>query len=284
MVFVPSDGLTGGGGAGGATGGAGRSRPALPGQPEPRARPAAAAPSVGATSLDVAARVARPGAAGSGGTGGLAGTGGAAGRGGAGRRGGDGRRGRAGGTGGVAGTGGAAGRGGTGGAAGRGGTGGAPCTSTAEFCYNGADDDCDGRIDCEDSDCTPIAQCAPLDAGGARIGVMLAATDLPAELHRHDGPQPESLRRRLRGMSCRPPTVTSCSATISSFMTATDCGNQNNPTRPKQRSARRKRARHPTGSAATSEPSTVSRRGRSRPRSAARVCRRGPRRPDPPAG
>ena len=131
-------------------------------------------------------RAGRPGGAG---RAALAGTGGAAGRGG---------------TGGVAGTGGAAGRGGTGGAAGTGGGRAgrhrrrAACVPIAEFCYNGADDDCDGKIDCADSDCTPVAQCVPLDAGGARIGVMVAATrDLPAELHRHDRPQPDSLRRPL---------------------------------------------------------------------------------------
>ena len=158
-----------------------------------------------------AARVARPALPAAAGTGGVAGTGGAAGRGG---------------TGGVAGTGGAAGRGGTGGVAaragrpggaaraaaagtggavGRGGTGGAPCVPTAEFCYNNADDDCDGRIDCADSDCTPIAQCVPLDAGRREDRPDGGGhRDLPAELHRHDRPQPDPLRRRLRGMLVPP--------------------------------------------------------------------------------
>ncbi|HET7546027.1 MAG TPA: hypothetical protein VFK05_39430 [Polyangiaceae bacterium] len=35
------------------------------------------------------------------------------------------------------------------------------CTSHPEDCFNGKDDDCDGKVDCQDSDCTPQAMCVP---------------------------------------------------------------------------------------------------------------------------
>ena len=79
---------------------------------------------------------------------------------------------------------------------------------TAEFCYNGADDDCDGRIDCADADCMPSTQCVALDAAGARIGLMMAATatcppnytDMTALYQTLSG-------GACTGCSCRPPTL-----------------------------------------------------------------------------
>jgi hypothetical protein len=39
-------------------------------------------------------------------------------------------------------------------------------------CFNNIDDDCDGRIDCADSDCAlTVAQCVALDPTSGRIGV-----------------------------------------------------------------------------------------------------------------
>jgi hypothetical protein len=37
----------------------------------------------------------------------------------------------------------------------------AECAPTAESCFNGVDDDCDGLIDCADPDCVTIAVCVP---------------------------------------------------------------------------------------------------------------------------
>ncbi len=164
------------------------------------------------------------GRGGAGGTSGGGGTTGAAGRGGNGGMGGTAGSGATAGRGGMGGT---AGGGGTTGAAGRGGaggTGGAPCVPTAEFCYNGADDDCDGKIDCADTDCMPSTQCVALDAAGARIGLMVAATaSCPANYTDMTALYQTLSGAACAGCSCRPPTLSSCSATIASFATAADC-------------------------------------------------------------
>jgi hypothetical protein len=36
------------------------------------------------------------------------------------------------------------------------------CTAHTEDCFNGKDDDCDGQVDCEDSNCTFGAPCVNL--------------------------------------------------------------------------------------------------------------------------
>jgi hypothetical protein len=123
------------------------------------------------------------------------------------------------------------GRGGTGGVAGstgRGGTDGTCRPTGPENCFNNYDDDCDGNIDCADSDCTAVAQCAPLDPGGL-LGVMVSGlascpsgyTDVYTLM---SGPNAGG----CTGCSCRPPTVT-CSATVYSFGTATACASATTP-------------------------------------------------------
>ena len=71
------------------------------------------------------------------------------------------------------GTGGIAGAGARGGSGGTSGTGGTCVPTGAENCFNGKDDDCDNHIDCDDTECGPVAQCVPLDAVGAKIGVVV---------------------------------------------------------------------------------------------------------------
>jgi hypothetical protein len=96
----------------------------------------------------------KAGTAGQGGTGGASGQGGAAGQAGdAGQGGFSGQGGQAG-QGGVSGQGGAAGQGGAGGQGG------------AENCTNNVDDNGDGKIDCEDPDCTAGFTCVPATTGG----------------------------------------------------------------------------------------------------------------------
>jgi hypothetical protein len=153
------------------------------------------------------------GAGGEGGTlGGVAGTGGPAGAGGsvggtfASGRGGMGR----------------GGTGGTGGSSGRGGTGGACVPIGPENCFNDYDDDCDGKVDCADSDCLSLGQCAAVDPGGL-VGVMVSGlAGCPigyANVYTlMSGPNVAG----CTGCSCRPPAVT-CSATVYSFGSATAC-------------------------------------------------------------
>ncbi|HEY7375778.1 MAG TPA: hypothetical protein VIF57_26710, partial [Polyangia bacterium] len=161
------------------------------------------------------------GSAGAGG--GTGGTGGAAGRGGAGG---------SAGTGGSAGAGGgAAGRGGAGGGAGRGGAGGGCVATGAENCFNNLDDDCDGKIDCADSDCTPnVAQCVALDpTGGGKIGFFTAATAACPQGYSDQTVINKGLTGgACAGCSCKVPMVTACSATIASYKTAADCGTASN--------------------------------------------------------
>jgi len=201
--FYADDAVTGTGGAGGSSGGA-------------DGRGGVAGTSAAGTSG--AAGMAGTSAGGTGGTGGA--TGGSIGGGAGGSLAGNG------GTGGIAGTtggsgGSLAGRGGSGGvggAAGRGGIGGTGgrCLST-ENCFNGTDDDCDGSIDCEDPDCGPVAQCVPLDFAGARLGVVVTGgTACPSGFNDLTGIYMGLTGGACTGCSCRPPTVTSCSATISS--------------------------------------------------------------------
>jgi hypothetical protein len=44
-----------------------------------------------------------------------------------------------------------------------------------EDCFNGADDDCDGLVDCADPDCAPTAECV-FDPGSAAAGTLLTGS------------------------------------------------------------------------------------------------------------
>jgi hypothetical protein len=48
---------------------------------------------------------------------------------------------------------------------------------TAENCFNGTDDDCNGAVDCADSACTAIATCVEDSPGFALGTVVDSATD-----------------------------------------------------------------------------------------------------------
>jgi hypothetical protein len=158
------------------------------------------------------------GAGGQGGTTGAAGTGGAAGRGGAGGATGVAGRGGAGGAAGMAGA------GGRGGAAGMAGAGGGCIPSGPEKCFNNIDDDCDGKIDCADSDCAPSqAQCVALDPTSGKIGVG-AGAGLPCPTGYGS---PTMIMSGLNpgtcsGCSCQPAQVT-CQTTIYGFKDAASC-------------------------------------------------------------
>ena len=146
------------------------------------------------------------GLTGAGGSGGLTGTGGAAGKTG---------------TGGGPGTAGSGG-GGSGGQGGKAGSGG--CVKTGpEDCFNGIDDDCDGAIDCADSDCgASIAQCVALDPTSGKIGVSAGVGACPS-----DYPSASPILGGLNPGTCAGCNCTAgpttCTTTVYGYKDATAC-------------------------------------------------------------
>jgi hypothetical protein len=182
------------------------------------------------------------GGAGGGAIGGKGGSGGASG--GAGGGAGGGKGGSSGGAaGGRGGSGGAAGgRGGGGGAAGgrgggagaaTGGAGGAAsCKPTgAEDCFDGVDNDCNGKIDCDDPACSVAAQCVTLDPTSAPIGLLsgvgagacgTAGYDQPTAIFANPNPLSCTTVIAGKGCTCTPGAV-SCSTTLAGFKTLAEC-------------------------------------------------------------
>ena len=206
VIFATLDGGAGGQGGAGATGGSG-------GAAGTGAGGTATAGSGGTASGGIGGRAGGPGGAAAG-MGGTVSTGGA----GAGGRGGAGPGG-AGTGGGLAGAG-PAGRGG--GPAGAGGR--PPCTPTgAESCFNNVDDDCDGNVDCMDSDCSPTALCVPLDLQG-QVGVVMPDLQTPCPANYTTATtinrgQPQA---QCTGCNCAPPAV-SCVAPIYDYPGYAQC-------------------------------------------------------------
>jgi hypothetical protein len=172
----------------------------------------------------------RPGdaAGGTGGTdGGTGGTGGGAG--GTGGTGGGGTGGGAGGaTGGTVGTGGGGAGGATGGTGG-GGTGGAADAGTcvfrsAEECYNGIDDDCNGTMDCADPACTPSTICVPAPSGGFAAGVWVdAAAPCPTRFDRGETAINAGLTPGAGCSGCSCTASIRCTATAYKYASAAEC-------------------------------------------------------------
>jgi len=219
VSFGAADG--GAGGRGGAAGGSGGAAGTGPGGGAGTG--AAGVAGTGVAGTGVAGAGGRGGSApgGSGGTGvgGIAGTGvagtGVAGTGVAGAGG----RGGAAGTG-VAGTGvaGASGRGGAGGSmGGRGGGAGAGCVASgAESCFNYLDDDCDGNIDCMDTDCNAVATCVALDPGLGQLGVFLPDAQTPC-------PPQYTTATTINRAPVQAPQCSGCSCTPPAYSTSFAC-------------------------------------------------------------
>ncbi|HVV51766.1 MAG TPA: hypothetical protein VHO06_19010, partial [Polyangia bacterium] len=128
------------------------------------------------------------------------------------------------GTGGATGTGGA----GTGGTTGTGGAGGGGCVfQSAEDCFNGVDDDCNGKTDCEDPACQVAAECvaAPGNTFQAGVEAATAATTCPSNFTGGETPLNEGLSvpaaTSCSGCACS--ATTSCSISLYSYTTAAAC-------------------------------------------------------------
>lgn len=87
------------------------------------------------------------------------------------------------------------------------------CVPSAEACFNGKDDDCDGRVDCDDLDCVAGSVCA---ADGVQVGVLVAAgsacpngyTKATSALHR------DLTAGGCTGCQCGTPSAATCSAKL----------------------------------------------------------------------
>lgn len=90
------------------------------------------------------------------------------------------------------------------------------CKPTAETCFNGRDDDCDGTIDCADSDCSAGAICV---ADGAQVGVLvMSGQPCPTGYSKASGSFHRDLAAgECTGCSCGTATATTCNATIVAY-------------------------------------------------------------------
>ncbi len=130
------------------------------------------------------------------------------------------------------GSGGAAGSGGAGGAGGTGGAGGAPCKATGpENCFDGIDNDCNGKIDCADPACgSTVAQCVALDPTSAPIGLLSGGTgpcttalyDQATAIFANQNQLSCTTIVAGQGCSCKPGPV-SCTTTLAGFKTVAEC-------------------------------------------------------------
>ena len=117
------------------------------------------------------------------------------------------------------------------GAGGHAGSGGAPggagggCVRTGpENCFNSLDDDCDGQVDCADSDCAPaVAQCVALDPSAGKIGLGEGAGTVCPSGYANLGNILSGLTPgTCSGCSCAPGAV-SCQTTLYGYKDAASC-------------------------------------------------------------
>jgi hypothetical protein len=101
-----------------------------------------------------------------------------------------------------------------------------PCTIRGpENCYDGIDNDCNGKTDCEDEVCSPIAQCESLDPALGTVGTSIqSSATCPQE-----APTPQLLHSGLAsagcsGCSCAIGTATvTCTTNLYGYATAAEC-------------------------------------------------------------
>jgi hypothetical protein len=103
----------------------------------------------------------------------------------------------------------------------------AHCVPTTENCFNGIDDDCDGHIDCDDSDCASIAVCVPAVTGPFSVGTTLDPVSLCPQSY-------SSLEVVMSGLSAAASNCSTgcscgvtCQVQLGSFNTVADCNSDN---------------------------------------------------------
>jgi hypothetical protein len=85
------------------------------------------------------------------------------------------------------------------------------CGGTAESCFNGIDDDCDGLIDCADSDCgASVATCVPAVAG-ASYGTLITGSSCPT--HTSAQPYYNNFNNGTSSCECPAAVIGTCTAT-----------------------------------------------------------------------
>jgi len=100
------------------------------------------------------------------------------------------------------------------------------CTPQPESCFNNADEDCDGLIDCADPDCVPAsAHCVPFDPTDNPTPGVTAAATCPAGFNQsapitvRSGPTGAA----CTGCSCGPAAATCDNASVVTYTTAAEC-------------------------------------------------------------
>ena len=86
----------------------------------------------------------------------------------------------------------------------------AHCVPVAENCFNGVDDDCDGHVDCDDSDCTAVAVCVPDVTGSFAVGTTLDPVSLCPQSY-------SSLEVVMSGLTAAPNCSTGCTCGVTCF-------------------------------------------------------------------
>jgi hypothetical protein len=101
------------------------------------------------------------------------------------------------------------------------------CTfHSAEDCYNGIDDDCNGLTDCQDPACAPVTACVPGISGsnGFVAGVWVdAAASCPARFDAGETGINATLDPGAGCTGCSCSATISCSANLYKYLTAAAC-------------------------------------------------------------
>jgi hypothetical protein len=101
------------------------------------------------------------------------------------------------------------------------------CVPKTEDCYNGVDDDCDGLPDCADPDCAPTTVCVPRPTG--LVGTTIANGTCPAGFApKSNTGTPFGLTvdgggTSCAGCQCGQSVVTSCTSTLTTYVSIADC-------------------------------------------------------------